>query len=71
MPEKPVVKKTIGDDGSITYKVKNTAYVIQKDKHSDKVWYLFKITPTKVTTIFEGKKTDCIYYLEHILDIKE
>ena len=71
MDKKEKAIKTINEDGSITYKIKKTAYVIQQDKRNDKVWYLFKLTPTKARTITEGKKAECIHYAEHILDLME
>ena len=71
MDKKEKAIKIVNEEGSITYKIKKTTYVIQQDKRNDKVWYLFKITPTNVRTITEGKKTDCVHYAERILDLME
>jgi len=75
------MKKTISDDGcSITYNCiigKKTPIMVQQDSldrksgNSEGIWYVFKISPRKVSTEFYGRKSECIHYAERLVEEME
>jgi hypothetical protein len=54
-------------------KGKRTRYVLQSSRKHDPdygTWYVFKIT-SNVVTLFEGKKEDCIDFVEKWIGLKK
>lgn len=75
-----IMKKIVEEDGTITYtKIpgKKTSVVVQQDPlhrkqgNPEGVWYVFIITPKKVRTDFEGRKSECIKHAERIVEYFE
>jgi len=71
------MKKTVDENGSITYNCiigRKTPIVVQQDPHDRKmgnpegVWYVFKISPRKVSTEYYGRKSECIRYAERLVE---
>lgn len=69
------MKKITDDDGTITYKAipgRKTMVVVQQDPlhrmqgNPEGVWYVFKMTPKRVLTEYEGSKHACIKHAEQL-----
>ena len=70
------MKKTV-EDGTVTYTELNgrrTQVTVQQDVHDKRrgnpegVWYVFRITATKVHTEFYGRKSECMRYAERLVE---